>query len=277
MAEPLFIDHAKGRTWLKWHRGRRQAGDMEFAPARILQGMRAGARVEVDLVRHAGGGFAVLHDETLDRGTDGTGRVDQASADQIRALRRRDDAGGVTDVGVALLGDLCAALAGSLPDTALLQLDMKENADQIGDDDVAAFAAAVQPVARHIIVSGGDAAMVARLQAAAPAVMTGYDPCHFGALTRLRESRDYAGFVAQALADAGQAQMIYLDYHAVLQADYDRFDLIAAFGAAGRRVDAYTLQAVTPQTVAIARHLMALGVDQITTDDPLGLWAACQA
>ncbi|ARO15264.1 glycerophosphoryl diester phosphodiesterase [Ketogulonicigenium robustum] len=274
MTEPLFIDHAHGRTWLKWHRGRRQAGDMEFDPARILQGLRAGARVEVDLVRHAGGGFAVLHDETLDRGTDGHGRVDAADAETIRRLRRRNDHGALTQTGVALLGDLCAALAAhDLPAGAQLQLDMKETSATLQDADIAAFVQAVQPVQRHMILSGGDAQAVARLSAELPDLATGYDPCHFGALERLDASGDYAGFAARALQAAGDARMIYLDYRVVLSSAVAGFDLV---GAIGRPVDAYTLQRVTADTVGIAQQLMALGVAQITTDDPLALWSALQ-
>ena len=50
--------------------------------------------------------------------------------------------------------------------------------------------------------------------------------------------------------------------------------MIAGFQAAGRRVDAYTLQRADAEGVAVARRLLALRVDQITTDDPEGLAAA---
>ena len=51
-------------------------------------------------------------------------------------------------------------------------------------------------------------------------------------------------------------------------------DLIGRVHAAGRRVDAYTLQRVTDESLTLARRLIALGADQITTDDPEGLCAA---
>jgi len=50
------------------------------------------------------------------------------------------------------------------------------------------------------------------------------------------------------------------------------FDIVAAFHAAGKRVDAWTLQAADAETKAIAERLLALRVDQITTDDPEGLF-----
>ncbi len=58
---------------LKWHRLRRQAADPAFMLDRLVEGMLAGASLEVDLRCHAGGGFAVLHDERLERETTGRG------------------------------------------------------------------------------------------------------------------------------------------------------------------------------------------------------------
>ena len=67
--------------------------------------------------------------------------------------------------------------------------------------------------------------------------------------------------------------MIYLEYRLVLGAAAEGFDLVAAFHGAGKTIDAYTLNAASPDTAAIAERLLALKVDQITTDDPVGLEA----
>ena len=64
------------------------------------------------------------------------------------------------------------------------------------------------------------------------------------------------------------AELIYLDHALVLAAADDGFDLIAAFHAAGRRVDAYTIRRADAAGLAAARRLLDLRVDQITTDDP---------
>ena len=272
---PTVIVHAAGRTWLKWHRGRRRLADFEFDPQRIREGMRLGASVEIDLRRHAGGGFAVLHDETLDRATTGSGPVRLASAEALRALHLRDNGGAATDVGVALLGDLCRDLAAAaIGEGALLQLDLKEDSSTLSSSDIGAFARDVAPVQRHMILSGGDALAVRRLAKALPQMQTGHDPCHFGAREALEVSGDDSGFVGRALAEAGTARMIYLDIRLILDALGRDFDMIGAFHAAGRRVDAYTVQALAPGTVDLCRRLMALGVDQITTDDPEGIFAA---
>ena len=77
--------------------------------------------------------------------------------------------------------------------------------------------------------------------------------------------------MADAVAASPDAEIVYLEYRLLLFADDDGFDLVAAFHAAGRRVDAYTIQRADAVGIAAARRLLALGVDQITTDDAEGL------
>lgn len=272
---PVALNHAWGRTWLKWHRGRRCASDIEFDPARIIEGMQLGASVEIDIVRHAGGGFAVLHDETLDRATTGSGPVADATAAQLRGLTRRDNTGLVTDTPVALLGDLCASLSETtIGEGALLQLDLKEPSETLTKADIHAFARAVAPVQKHLILSGGDSKAVTWLAQALPDMQVGHDPCHFGVREALAASGDDLGFVSRALCEAGRAVLLYLDIRLILDALGRDFDMIAAFHAEGRRIDAYTVQRITPETVALCERLVELGVDQITTDDPEELFAA---
>jgi glycerophosphoryl diester phosphodiesterase len=261
-------------TWLKWHRGHRFAGDISFTRQRITEGMSLGASVEIDLVRFRGDGFAVLHDETLDRATTGTGRVLDASEDDLRSLRLRDHAGLPTDHSVMLIGDLGQLLlAGECHENAVLQLDLKEDSASIRDTDIASFASAISPVAHSVILSGGDAEAVERLSRAVPDMPIGYDPCHDGAIERLMESCDFAGFVETALSASPRARMIYLHHQLVLFADTAGYDLIAAFHRAGCRVDAYTIKAAVPEALPNVLRLLALKADQITTDDPAGLEA----
>lgn len=270
--DPLHIDGDGHRTWLKWHRARRRVDDPAFTGARILEGMRLGASVEVDLVVHGDDGCAVLHDFTLDDGTTGAGRVRDTGAEALRALHLRAGDGTPLPDRVMLLEDLCALLARTPPHPdALLQLDFKEEMAALSPQVIANFAATVGPVARHMVLSGGDAGAIAALSAATPGLRTGYDPCYGDSLARLRATGDFAGFIADALAKAPDAGLIYLDHRIVLAADAAGFDMIAAVHAGGRRVDAWTIQTVTPGTVAQCRRLIALRADQITTDDPEGL------
>lgn len=277
MGGALSVTRNGHRTWLKWHRARRRASDPAFTGRRIVEGMRAGASVEVDLVVHADGGFAVLHDLHLDTATTGRGEVRQASAATLRGLRLRDEAGAPLDEPVMLLEDLADLIAreGAHPD-ALLQLDYKEDAAALDAPALATFRRALAPVAPHVILSSGDAEAVRCLAEGVDGLRIGHDPCHMGAIERLEASRDFEGFVGDALAASPRAEMIYLDVRLILGALNAGVDLVAAFHARGRRVDAYTIQRADTGSVALALRLLALRVDQITTDDAETLGALLQ-
>ncbi|MEF2073119.1 glycerophosphodiester phosphodiesterase [Consotaella aegiceratis] len=278
MTSAIFCEIAGHRTWLKWHRGRRCACDTAFTSERLLEGMNAGASIEVDLRKHAGGGFAVLHDAVLGREATGEGRVCDLDANALRALFRRDNDGRPTRSPVLVLADLPTVFENEdIPESSLLQLDLKEDRAAIEPADVAAFAAAVTPLKRNAILSGGDAEAVACLAAAVPGLRIGHDPCHEERLVDMARTRRYDDFVAAALAEAPDAAMIYLHYRLVLDAMDAGHDLIAAFQAARKRVDAYTIASTSPESLATVRRLLALKVDQITTDDPEALGAAIAA
>ena len=274
MSDPIFIERDGHRTWLKWHRAKRRANDPVFTGKRILEGMRLGASVEVDLVVHGDRGFAVLHDLSVERETTGQGKVAELTADQLRALQLRGVDGVPLDEKVMLLEDLCGLLAqGGLHPDALLQLDYKEDSRVLDAAALSTFRAAVGPVAQHMIVSSGDAEAVRLLTESTPGIKIGYDPCHDGALDRLAQTQDFAGFVRDAVAASPRAEIIYLAYQLVLEADRQGFDMVGAFHAAGRRIDAYTINKADDVALPKVRRLLELKVDQITTDDPEGLLA----
>lgn len=272
MGPAVSVTRGGHRTFLKWHRARRFGTDPVFTGRRIIEGMATGASVEVDLVIHGDNGFAVLHDLMLNHDTTGQGPVRQTPAAVLGGLHLRGADGGPIADTVMLLEDLAALIAaeGAHPD-ALLQLDYKEDAAALTPAVIATFARALRPVARHFILSSGDAEAVARLSGPVLGLRIGYDPCHMGAIERVQASRDFAGFVADAVAASPDAELIYLEHRLVLGADDLGFDLIAAFHAAGRRVDAYTLPRADAAGIATAGRLLALKVDQITTDDPEGM------
>ncbi|GAC57974.1 hypothetical protein GOHSU_28_00290 [Gordonia hirsuta DSM 44140 = NBRC 16056] len=260
---------------LKWHRARRRASDTPFTASRIVEGLRAGASVEVDLLIHRDRGFVVLHDRNLAPGTTGRGQVHRASAHKLRALRLRSADGRAGNDPVLLLDDLAGLLDSmELPPTASLQLDFKEDARALDGRCIASFAAAVAPFASHAILSCGDAEAVRVLTDAVPGLAVGYDPCHRGAADALLASRDFAGFVEAACTASPRASMIYLEIRLILAADDDGVDLIGAFHDSGRRVDAYTFAGpANPGWRPVIDRLLELGVDQITVDDPDGVAA----
>jgi glycerophosphoryl diester phosphodiesterase len=275
MIPPVSVTRNGHRTFLKWHRARRRASDPVFTGRRILEGMALGASVEVDLVVHGGHGFAVLHDHlSISRETTGEGGAKSHTAAALRALNLRDNDGAPLADHVMLLEDLCALLTRTPPHPdALLQLDYKEGQGPLDAETIATFARHVGPLGRNMILSSGEAASVRILTGATPGLHVGYDPCHGEAVERVRETGDFPAFVATALEEFPDAELTYLDYRLVLGATDAGFDIVGAFHAAGKRVDAYTIKTADAVARPVVERLLAARVDQITTDDPEGLIA----
>ena len=145
-----------------------------------------------------------------------------------------------------------------------------EEVDGAGDVVGQVVAGCVSQVGEQAFNIGRTAWLAAGL----PQLHIGYDPCYGEALDELRRTRDFAAFVAAAVAAAPRAELVYIAYPVVLEAEAAGFDLVGAFHAAGRRLDAYTIARADAEGAAIAERLLALRVDQITTDDPEGVVAA---
>lgn len=245
------------RTRLKWHRARRTIGDPPFSLERIVEGLVCGASVEID-VRVGHDGVPVIRH------------------DPLRWWRHGRTAGSGPPTPLAAVGEtLTARGVKVLPASASLQLDIKDPARRITPDAAARVAAAVGPFVGSVIASGSDPVAVERIACREPRLSTGHDPCSRSAVRRLRRSGDVGRFVASALAAAPDARMIYLDHRIILalsRLPTGPVDIIAAFHNAGRTVDAYTLGGPDPETLAQVRVLAGLQVDQITTDDPDGLY-----
>ena len=274
MTDPIFIERQGHRTWLKWHRGRRRASDPVFTGARILEAMRLGASVEVDLVVTGDKGMAVLHDMTLDRETTGTGAVAAASDAAIRMLQLRGNDTAPIDDRVMLLDDLCRLMAqGEVHPDALLQLDYKEDETVLDARAIEKFAAATRPVAPNMIVSSGSAASVKLLTDAVPGMRSGYDASNEQKFKAAVAAGALQGFVDDAVATAPGVDMIYLYWEIVTQAADAGFDIIEAFRRHGKRIDAWTIREASAATKPVVARLLELKVDQITTDDPEGLAA----
>ena len=112
---------------------------------------------------------------------------------------------------------------------------------------------------------------VSRLAEAVPGLRRGFDPCADDTLDQLRDDQDCRVFIAEGLAAAPEAETIYLDYRIVLAALEMGVDLIAPCHAAGKTVDAWTLNPDHARAAESLWHLIALKVDQITTDAPENL------
>jgi glycerophosphoryl diester phosphodiesterase len=259
-------------TRLKWHRLQRSRRDLPFTPRRLLEGLAAGASMEVDLRLHADYSFVCLHDATLDRETSGTGPVAAATLDQLRRLMLRGEAG-PSGEGLIMLEDLAELARRTAAPDALIQLDLKEADGALDGQTVENFRRTLACIAGRCILSGCDWAAISRLAEAVPAMRRGFDPCAGDTLEHLRDGIDCLDFVESALATAPEAEMIYLDYRIVLAAEEIGIDLVAPFRAAGKAVDAWTLNTDHPAAARSVKRLVALKVDQITTDEPGALQA----
>ena len=274
MSAPIVLTRAGHRTWLKWHRGRRRASDPVFTGARILEAMRLGASVEVDLVVTKDKGMAVLHDLALDRETTGHGPVAQAGDATIRALHLRGNDGAPIADTVMLLDDLCALMAqGQVHPEALLQLDYKQDETVLDHLAIDKFARATGPVAGNIIVSSGSAAALRLLTAAVPGMRRGYDPSDEARFKAALANGALQGFVDDAVAALEGTDLIYLYWRMLTTAADAGFDMVAAFHRHGKRIDAWTISEASVAMKPHVERLLALKVDQITTDDPEGLVA----
>ena len=272
MTDPLYLTRNGHRTWLKWHRGRRRLSDPVFTGARILEAMRLGASVEVDLVATGDKGMAVLHDLTLDRETTGQGPVVSARDADIRQLQLRGNDGAPIADRVMLLDDLCRLMAeGAVHPDALLQLDYKQDDTVLDAEAIDKFARATRPVARNMIVSSGSAKAVAMLTGAVPGMRSGYDPSDEARFRAAMAGGTLQGFVDDAVAALDGTDLIYLYWEIVTKAAEAGFDMVAAFHRHGKRIDAWTIREASAATRPAVERLLELKVDQITTDDPEGL------
>lgn len=128
------IHDPKGGLIVIAHRGCHEAAPRhglgtapENSPAALLQCAKLGADVmETDVRRTRDGYLVIMHDESVDRTTDGTGKVAELSLAQIKALHLRQDEGGastaLTDQQVPTLDEILALAKGRI----VLNLDVKD-------------------------------------------------------------------------------------------------------------------------------------------------------
>lgn len=267
MAKPdvVAIDHEGRRVLLKWHKLRRAPHHPPFSLDNLAAGLKLGASVEVDIRLLADNAWVCLHDDTLDRETDGTGPVRSADTEAVRRLRIAG-----ADYPPPLLTELTAALTEAAP-SARLQFDLKEDVGEITKAGVAAFAEAVTPVARHCLLSGEDWQAVRRLGAGVAGLRLGYDPCRDIETRTFARPSDISGFAAEALETAPKADAFYIHHGLVTAGLALGVNAIAALKTSGAFVDVWTLDPTTPEAARILADVVAAGANQITTNDPPGL------
>lgn len=210
------------------HRGAR-AGAPENTLRALRTGMRCADFVEVD-VRLSGDGVPVImHDETVDRTTDGAGPVRGYTLDRLKQL----DAGeGET---VPTLQEVCSLLQGACG----LVVEIKEPGSEAPVCDILQKS---RP--RDLLVVSFHPECITEARARLPGVRTGIIP-----------ARD-AGDLPSLAGDLGAAVVL------------PRFDLVTGDLVRRCREQGLIVIAWTLNAEDAFRRAQALGIDGFATDDP---------
>ena len=261
----VFEGHA---TLLKWHRLRRRMADPLFSAEVMAEGFKTGASMELDLRVRADGGFVVLHDEKLEGETTGHGMVAKKSLAELRGLRMKDG-------GRPLLysEDLAAMLQSAHPD-ALLQFDMKDDYEAIGEKGIAHLAERLQQISASVIVSASSLELILAVKEKLPHLRRGIDPTD--KLGNIYRAEGWKAVEKELLADLRgptEPETVYLYWQMLLDAAKAGLDMIALCHSEGKQVDAWTFTLNDPDSGFSDAEwtnfsaLMALKPDQITTDE----------
>lgn len=238
------------------HRG----GALE-APENTLEAFRAGLaagadRLELDVHATSDGEVVVLHDESVDRTTDGRGPVRAKTLAEVRRL----DAGArfLADDGtqpfrgrgvrVPTLAEVLEAFPG-VP----LNIEIKQNEPRIE----AAVLAVLDRFAarRQVLLAAEHAAIMERIRAAAPDVYSGASVEDVADFARHWERDDLASYRPRGIAF--QVPPAFLDRPLVTA------EFVRVAHAAGVEVHVWTIDGA-----AEIERLLGLGVDGIMTDRP---------
>jgi len=124
--QPLFpfsTDHPK-HLLICAHRGRLNRTELENSLSVMRHTYKSGVKmVEFDLRRSADGQIFLLHDATLDRTTDVTGKISQYSSKQLQSTMQRDPVSGKPIEPLTRFDDL---LTWARTNDILLMVDLKD-------------------------------------------------------------------------------------------------------------------------------------------------------
>lgn len=121
MASQSLAIHGKTKPYVIAHRGN-QVACPENTLAAFRQAINDGADIiETDLHITSDNAFVCIHDETVNRTTDGTGFVSEMTLEQIRCLSAGQGRTGFENEGIPTLEEL----TGLLPNNMVLALELK--------------------------------------------------------------------------------------------------------------------------------------------------------
>ena len=163
---PGFFDCLRegGGAIVAAHRGGPAPGYAENAIPTFVHTLTAApALLEIDIARTRDNALVLMHDDTVDRTTDGRGAVREMTLAQFQALRLQDDDGRTLDAHPPTLRQALDWAAGR----AILELDVKQG---VSFEDVVREVRAANALGRVIFITYSDDAAV-RVHALAPEMM----------------------------------------------------------------------------------------------------------
>jgi glycerophosphoryl diester phosphodiesterase len=163
---PAFFDCLRERSFtaISAHRGGPAPGYAENAIPTFEHTLsRAPAIMEVDIARTRDNVLVLMHDDSVDRTTNGTGEVDHLTAAQFSALRLRDEGGAVLNAHPPTLREALNWAEGK----TILALDVKRG---VSYEDVARAVSQAHAMDRVAFIAYGVAG-AARLHHVAPNAM----------------------------------------------------------------------------------------------------------
>lgn len=237
------------RTLIFGHRGAKAYAPMNTLPAFELALAQGADGVELDVQLTKDGFPVVCHDFTVDRTTNGTGRV----SDQTLAELKELDAGGwfsdaYAGVRIPTLDEVFAAVGQQLLINVEIKSEMTDTTD--GLEQVIADCIVRHAMQERVIVSSFNPFALRRFRAIAPTMAIGFlaDNGHSGATALMQ----------------GQTYEAYHPYFADITPE-----MVAEVHAAGRFLNTWTVN-----DPVVAERLRDWGVNGIITDNPDILVAA---
>jgi glycerophosphoryl diester phosphodiesterase len=163
---PAFFDclRRSGRTVVAAHRGGPASGFAENAIPTFENTLRhVPALLEIDIARTRDGALVLMHDDTVDRTTSGSGRVSDFTLTELRTLRLEDPDGMALTARVPTLREALAWADGR----AVLELDVKSD---VPFAEVIAEVRSARATKRVIVITYSVAAAV-RVNELGPGIM----------------------------------------------------------------------------------------------------------
>lgn len=233
------------------HRGWSGAAP-ENTVAAFEKAVEGGFWIELDVTLASSGEVVVIHDDTVDRTTDGTGEVAQMSWDQLKDL----DAGGWFDPRFA--GEPLPTLDRvfqAVPGDTVVLVEMKTGDDKGSLPRAVAEAIRKAGRAQSTIVISFDPFMLEQLRLASPELLRGQ-------LVGDYEDSDLAFYEKRALQNLAFTDRVQQDL-VLWQHDLLDQTLVGRMKDHGYAVVAWTVN--EPEDIARMREL---GVDAIISDHP---------